>query len=127
MKYYGNDRHNAPVGKPIWGLAYDINDDTEWHNLKCEPTLGEIIETGGLLKFIPYKKGTSELRRGSSVHLRSRVYADTYEEAIDMYNELVQKRIDNLQRMIELAKSDMIGRRRDWIGRRREALGEITD
>lgn len=27
-----------------------------------------------------------------------------------MYNDLVQRRIDNLQRMIESAKSDMIGK-----------------
>lgn len=38
------------------------------------------------------------------------MYADTYEEAVEMYNDLVQRRIDNLQRMIESAKSDMIGK-----------------
>lgn len=38
------------------------------------------------------------------------MYADTYEEAVEMYNDLVQRRIYNLQRMIESAKSDMIGK-----------------
>lgn len=120
MKYYGSDRHNAPVCKPIWGLAYDINDDTEHKRLICKPVLGEIVGHN----FYQYKKGTTEKRKSGRVSYWARIYADTYEEAVDMYNELVQKRIDNLLRMIDLAESDMIGRRRDWIERRRDDIGE---
>lgn len=113
MKYYYSDQSKAPVGKPIWGLAYDINDDTERHDLKCEPVLGEIVNNGlryNSLRFVPYKKGTKVKRGSGSVRRDSRMYADTYEEAVEMYNDLVQRRIDNLQRMIESAKSDMIGK-----------------
>ena len=104
MKYYSSERHKAPVCKPIWGLAYDINDDTEHHNLICKPVLGEIVNRS----FHTYKKGTTERRQSGKVSYWSRVYADTYEEAVEMYNELVQKRIDNLHRMIESAKLDMV-------------------
>lgn len=38
----------------------------------------------------------------------SRYYTDTYEEAVEMYNELVQKRIDNLKLMIKEAENDKI-------------------
>lgn len=44
------------------------------------------------------------------------MYADTYEEAVEMYNELVQKRIENLERMIESAKLDMIVCHKDLSG-----------
>lgn len=92
----------------MW-LAYDINDDTERHDLRCEPVLGEIVDNG-LRYFVPYKKGTKVKRGSGSVRRDSRMYADTYEEAVEMYNDLVQRRIDNLRRMIESAKSDMIGK-----------------
>lgn len=104
MKYYNNELHKAPVCKPIWGLAYDINDDTEHHNLICKPVLGEIVNRS----FYPYKKGTTERRQSGKVLHWSRLYADTYEEAVEMYNGLVQERISNLRRLIESAKSDMI-------------------
>lgn len=104
MKYGVYDRDKVPMGKPVWALAYDINDDTEHRNLICKPVLGEIVNR----TFYPYKKGTTERRQSGSVTYWGRVYADTYEEAVEMYNEYVQDRIDNLYRMIESAKLDMI-------------------
>lgn len=100
-----------PVGRPVWAVAYRINDDTEDARLKCLPTRGEIVHTGGKYgkyQFVPYKNGTTEKRKSGEVEVRSRIYADTYEEAVEMYNELVQKRIDKLYQMIESSKSDLI-------------------
>ena len=36
------------------------------------------------------------------------MYADTYEEAVEMFNEWIQERIDNLYRMAEEAKKHMV-------------------
>lgn len=108
---------NLPVNRPIYGLAYDINDDTEHKRLNCLPVLGEIIDVEthrfsrgmwGTHVFVPYKKGTTEKRKSGVVSFQARLYADTYEEAVEMYNELVQQRIDNLRRMIAVAETEKI-------------------
>lgn len=106
---------NFPVNKPIYGFAYDINDDTEHRRLSCKPVLGEIISTENIkcklwsrYVFIPYKNGTTEKRKSGYVDFQSRMYADTYTEAVDMYNELVKTRIDNLYKLIDSAEEDII-------------------
>lgn len=106
---------NLPTNKPIYGFAYDINDDTEHKRLSCKPVLGEIISTEGVkcklwssYVFIPYKSGTTEKRKSGYVDFQSRMYADTYTEAVEMYNELVKERIDNLYKLIESAEEDII-------------------
>lgn len=110
MKYYDHSIKDLPLNKPIYGLAYNINDDTRHKRLSCLPILGEITGEGkwNIYEFTPYKKGTNERRKSGSVDYYSRYYADTYEEAVEMYNELVQKRIDNLKLMIEEAENDKI-------------------
>lgn len=47
-------------------------------------------------------------RKSGIVDFNSRMYADTYEEAVEMFNELIQQRIDNLYRMAEEAKKHMV-------------------
>lgn len=125
MKYYYKDPYGQyyntysiselPLNKPIWGFAYSINDDTEDKRLICLPVQGEIFENinrnykiWSKYCFIPYKKGTNTKRKSGVVDFNSRMYADTYEEAVEMFNELVQQRIDNLYQMAEKAKADMI-------------------
>lgn len=123
MKYYYNDPYGQyyntysiselPLNKPVWGFAYSINDDTEDKRLICLPVQGEIHKNTDCHKwseycFSPYKKGTNTKRKSGVVDFNSRMYADTYEEAVEMFNELVQQRIDNLYQMAERAKADMI-------------------
>lgn len=124
MKYYhkihneynydlGYNINDLPLNKPIYGFAYDINDDTRNKRLNCMPTLGEISENNIKRKwsnycFYPYKKGTKQRKKSDIVDFQSRHYADTYKEAVEMYNELVQKRIDNLKQMINKAENDKI-------------------
>lgn len=104
MKYVGNDRYRAPHNVPIWGLAYDINNETEHRNFSCKPVQGEIVNH----MFYPYKKGTTERRLSGKVNYWARMYADTYDEAVELYNELVQERIDTLYKLICSAQLDMI-------------------
>ena len=123
MKYYpeyriydnglcdvGYNVDNLPTNKPVWAVAYDVNNDTRHVNLKCLPVLGEIRRWKYYrgADFYPYKKGTTEVRLTGKVHYNSRVYADTYEEAVQMYNELIKRRIETLYKMIEEAKDDFI-------------------
>lgn len=115
MKYYNHDIEKLPLNKPIYGFAYSVNDDTRDKRLNCLPVLGEIGENNYSnhkawyqYAFYSYKKGTNERKKSGIVEYRSRWYADTYEEAVEMYNELVQKRIDNLKLMIKEAENDKI-------------------
>lgn len=103
MKYVYDDRMNAPRNTPIWGLAYDVNNETEHRNYSCKPVLGEIRSR----HFFKYKKGTTECQT-AGVGIRSRQYADTYEEAAELYNSLVMARIDTLYRLIDSAQKDLI-------------------
>lgn len=121
MKYYHDIRTinnytwdagydvNKLLNKDLYGFAYEINDDTKDCRLSCRPVLGTIIYEGGkIYYFVPYKKGTQELRKSGRVLFESRMYADTYNEAVEMYNELVQKRIEKLKEMIQEAEKDKI-------------------
>ena len=121
MKYYHNIKTvnnytwdagydvNKLLNKDLYGFAYEINDDTKDCRLSCRPVLGTIIERGiNIYYFAPYKKGTQELRKSGRVLFESRMYADTYKEAVEMYNELVQKRIEKLKEMIQEAEKDKI-------------------
>lgn len=98
------DSLNAPKEKPLWAVAYSINDDTEHHRLLCKPQRGELINDS----FVPYKAGTNTRRASGRVSKWARKYADSYEEAVELFNSLVQKRINNLLEMVEDAKKDFI-------------------
>ena len=110
--YYGSGSSKAPINTPLWAFAYDIDDNTNRASLKCAPVLGEIVPSKKTAyyntKFFPYKKNSKELKTSVSVLAGSRMYADTYDEAIEAYNKLIQKRIDHLNNMIAEAKKDMI-------------------
>lgn len=97
-----------PVGKPIWAVAYEINDDTKVTKLRCLPILGEIEKYGNRHFFVPYKKGTTEKRSSGEVLFWARLYADTYEEAVELYCEMIDARIEKLQEMIEEARADKL-------------------
>lgn len=114
MKYYRKqwvngcersyDLNDLPIDKPIWAFAYTIKNDTAQRTYYSLPVCGEINEHG---VFRPYKKN-GDLSGSKYYNFNSRSYADTYEEAVEMYNELVQKRIDRLKAAIEDAKKDFI-------------------
>ena len=99
----------VPIGKPVYGLAYSVDDDDGRNRLRCKPVLGEVFQyyPGTTLYFAPYKKGTTK-RCGSSVKAGSRMYADTYEEAVEMYNDLVRQRIEKLKAMIAEAEEEKL-------------------
>ena len=57
--------------------------------------------------FMPYRVGTKTFRK-NGVACNSRDYADTYEEAVENYNDDVQDRIDRLLELAEEVKNDFI-------------------
>ena len=79
--------------------------------MRCEPTKGQIIhdpKSGCDYRFASYNKSGTELLKSGRVDFQSRYYADTLEEAKEMYNFLIESRIKQLENLIEITKQDMI-------------------
>ena len=113
--FHKNVPNIVPTFKPVYGFAYNINNDTEHKRLSCKPELGEVVDATDNRfpyyyneTFVPYKKDGKTFKQSGHVNAYSRYYADTYEEAVEGYNMLVQKRIDILNEMAKQAEGDKI-------------------
>lgn len=102
---------DLPRNIPLWGYAYSVNDTEKSMGLKKPPVLGEIVEIPRKysydLCFVEYKKNGG-LKMSSKVYAQSRRYASTYEEAVREYNDLVQRQIAKLERLIDNHNLDLI-------------------
>ena len=84
--------------KDIWAFAY--KEDERATNLMCKPIKGRIIKDGNYMAhFYEYKTNGKNLKK-NGVTLYARFFTDTYEEAVEGFNMLVNKRIDSLQKEI---------------------------
>lgn len=93
----------------LYAIAYDINNETLHTNLRATPTKGILTEDSkwGRISFVPLNK-RGEPRQSGKVAYVSRKYADTYEEAVTLYNSLVQKRVNLLKEHLKFAEEDFI-------------------
>ena len=92
-KIFNNTTHNVkeiPDGKNIWAFAY--REDERALNLLCKPVKGRIIDN----YFYEYKVNGKDLKK-NGVSVYARFYTDTYEEAVDGFNQLVSERIKRLK------------------------------
>lgn len=87
-------------GRPIWACAYKIDNQTGRSILRQVPVQGEIRGD----RFYVYKKDGT-LRRTGDVWAGYRWYTDTYEECVEAYNRLVNKRKEIL--LTKLAETEM--------------------
>ena len=62
--YTGN---NKPFNKPLWAFTYYVDNETG-SKLICKPTHGELVEEDWDIKFVPYKKGTTEKRTSGFIY-----------------------------------------------------------
>lgn len=116
MKYTTYEEiRNAPVNKEIWACAYDEDNNYDYSHLRQEPVKGMIVYNSGENKvrlysdkiFMKIGRG-GKLVKSSSISLLSRKYADTYEECVEVYNSLINERIEYLKSVIEESKKDII-------------------
>lgn len=99
----------------VWACAYEFYKSNTTMLLHQKPIYGKLIPyksdyyIGGIECFIPFKKNRKEsLLSSKAVMFRSRVYADTYEECVELYNTLVQEKVNWFIQRIEEAKRDFI-------------------
>ena len=82
------------------GLQY--REDERATNFFCKPVKGRIIDH----MFFEYKKN-GKLKK-NSVSYYARIYADTYEEAVEGFNILIQNRIKRLKEETNRVESLLI-------------------
>lgn len=126
MKIKGRDvRSNFTVGDSVWACAYSFASNKETKTLYQEPIRGEftagrnISHNDVVLKrcadmgivpeisyFVPYKKNGTGLAWSKAVETSSRMYATTYDECVELYNDKIEEyikwcedQIDELKKM----------------------------
>lgn len=123
MKYRNINKTELKPGTKIWACAYDFDKSKTSHSLIQKPVYGMIRgygwryqdflnvteETSYGTYFVPFKKNSkTELATSKEVRIESRVYADTYEECVELYNELVKERVEWFLRRASEVERDYI-------------------
>ena len=104
MAIYFHDSDKLPVGVPVYGFAYRVDDDNFDVLIKCKPTLGIIEESAKYSynsKFIPEDKS----KRWCNHNIL--IYSDNYDEAVETYNRMVEERIRKLNEKIRVLQNEV--------------------
>lgn len=113
MSFNEIDKTTLKVGDRVWACEFDIdvdryNNATVTH-LYCEPVYGEIVSTYGDPedKNIPWFHCSFALlnkngqpRKSGRVSLRARRFARTYEDCVQIYNSIIDEKVDYLKEKI---------------------------
>lgn len=94
------DKDKIEENKDVYGFAY--LEDERATNLFCRPVKGQIVDH----IFFEYKKN-GELKK-NGVGCGARIYADTYEEAVEGFNVLINSRIKKLNNEISKVEELLI-------------------
>lgn len=103
-------------GQIVWGCAYDEDNNYDYSHLKQLPVKGIVYDKykAGYNKpkysyhiFVPLNK-KGEPIQSKAVDINARHYANTYEESVNVYNGLVQARINYLNNVIEECETHKI-------------------
>lgn len=92
----------------IWACAYQLDNNQITMGLKQKPIYGVIKGRYRPEFFIPFKKNSNELAKSKQVSIYARCFADTEMECIELYNQLVQEKIDWFKVRLEETKDDLI-------------------
>lgn len=98
-KYYlpfiVKDAEDIPINKDVW--AFSSKGDGRALNYIHRPTKGRIKDDK---YFYEYKVNGRDLKK-NGISLFERYFADTYDEAVEGFNTLVQNKINSLNEEIE--------------------------
>lgn len=117
MKYidYYKEIDKIEPNTILWACAYDKDNNCEYSHLNQKPVKGIIIRNEGdnSVKLWAHKVFMKLGKNGnpvksSAVSLSARKYADTYEECVEIYNSLVDDRINHLKELIKDSENDKI-------------------
>lgn len=120
-RYYRDVEKLSP-GTKLWACAYDFDNNKTTMGLISKPVYGMLRGYGWNYKdeevteeksyssfFVPFRKGSEiEFAKSKAVHIYSRVYADTYEECVELFNSLVDEKVKWFLDRAEETKKDLI-------------------
>lgn len=111
------DIDRIPNGTVIWAYEFELDVRNENMVLYQKPIRGRISSVSKLFSddnkeafnpdkksrfFVPFRKDSeSQYKWSKAINIYSRCYADTKEEAVEGYNDLIGKQIDWHQEQIE--------------------------
>lgn len=96
---------NIKTGTKLWACAYEFDNNKITMGLISKPIYGmdrgygwnyENIAEEELYAsfFVPFRNGSkTEFAKSKAVRIYSRVYADTYEECVGLFNSLVNEKV----------------------------------
>lgn len=109
MKYYNITIDQAKKfineGKILWACAYVVNNET-LHVSRHEKPVKGILKDYRKPSFHKFTRNGDYYSTG--VYYSSRQYADTYEECVEIFNELVMNRANKLQMLADACKEELI-------------------
>ena len=109
MTYRYVDVYEGKInGQIVWRYCFRKRPNCESEIMKLEPVIGVIDFTPkGQLRFFPLNRYGERTSKGVDFSCLSR-FADTYEEAVAGYNELVDGFAQDFAEMANLMKKDII-------------------
>lgn len=111
---------NIRPGTKLWACAYKFDNNKITMGLISKPVYGMVRGYGWNYKevteeesyasfFVPFKSGSEiEFAKSKAVRISSRVYADTYEECVELFNSLVDEKVKWFLERAEETKKDLI-------------------
>lgn len=119
MKYTTNLESIKP-GTKLWACAYEFDNNKITMELIQKPVYGMARgygwnydeaneEKSYSVYFVPFKAHSeTEFAKSKSVRISSRVYADTYEECVELFNSLVKKKVEWFLERAEETRGDYL-------------------
>lgn len=122
---YELSKSNLKVGDTVWACAYKLGSDVESMRYVQKPIKGVLtasknkknndnfialgeINASYIRYFVPYKKNGIDLSWSKAVSTYSRNITTTEEEAISLYNKLIDDYVKYFTEKIEEIKKDKI-------------------
>lgn len=112
--YQNQAEQFAKEEKVLWACAYAINDDSDRIRRIQLPVKGMIIKDKSTSMYERYQykfaqmDSKGRLKKSGRVNYDARLYADTYEESIELFNKNVAERQHKLEQMLSDTKQDYI-------------------
>lgn len=111
---------NIKPGTKLWACAYKFDNNKITMGLISKPVYGmargygwdyeEVTEEKSYSSFfVPFKRNSeTEFAKSKAVQIDSRMYADTYEECVELFNSLVNEKVKWFLKRAEDTKKDLI-------------------
>lgn len=115
-----NEIRNIKPGTKLWACAYEFDNNKITMGLISKPIYGmtkgygwdyeKVTEEESYASFfVPFRSGSeTEFAKLKAVRIYSRVYADTYEECVELFNSLVDEKVKWFLERVEETKKDLI-------------------